>query len=98
MGQGPRPRGRRDRSQHPARGAPDLRRPGTRRRPEGDRPAARALLRSLNDRREQTFGAARFAARVVIERRLEPWEAHRIFALAQAMPESPEALGLYLRR
>jgi hypothetical protein len=54
------------------------------------------LAENHHPRFEKT--AARFAARVVIARRLEPWEAHRIFALAQAMPESPEALGLYLRR
>jgi hypothetical protein len=58
------------------------------------------ILVVLAEKRHPRFekAAARFAARVVIERCLEPWEAHRIFALAQAMPESPESLGLYLRR
>jgi hypothetical protein len=58
------------------------------------------ILVVLAEKRHPRFekAAARFAARVVIELRLEPWEAHRIFALAQALPEAPEPLGLYLQR
>jgi hypothetical protein len=39
--------------------------------------------------------AARFAARVIIERHLSPAESHRVLALAQSLPMSPEgAVGL----
>jgi hypothetical protein len=41
--------------------------------------------------------AARFAARVTTERRLEPPEAHRVLALAEALPEAPDAIGVMLR-
>jgi hypothetical protein len=41
--------------------------------------------------------AARFAARVTLERRLGPSEAHRVLALAESLPESPDALAVVLR-
>ena len=41
--------------------------------------------------------AARFAARVVTERRLEPPEAHRVLALAETLPRSPDAIAVLLR-
>lgn len=58
------------------------------------------ILVVLAERRDPRFekAAARFAARVTIERRLAPAEAHTVLALAQSMPEAPESLGLRLRR
>lgn len=41
--------------------------------------------------------AARFAARVVTERSLSPAEAHRVLALAEALPAAPETLTELLR-
>jgi hypothetical protein len=41
--------------------------------------------------------SARFAARVTIERRLSPADAHRVLALAQTLPSSPEAAAGLLR-
>jgi len=41
--------------------------------------------------------AARFAARVTLERRLRPAEAYQVLALAQSLPESPEAVTSLLR-
>jgi hypothetical protein len=41
--------------------------------------------------------AARFAARVVLERQLSPSDAHRVLALSQSMPSSPEAVTGLLR-
>lgn len=58
------------------------------------------ILVVLAEKRHPRFdkAAARFAARVTIERRLDPVEAHAVLALAQSMPEAPESLGLRLRR
>lgn len=54
----------------------------------------------LAEKRHPRFerSAARFAARVVIERKLEPSDAHAVLALAASLPESPEGLALRLRR
>jgi hypothetical protein len=41
--------------------------------------------------------AARFAARVTLERKLSPAETHRVLALSQSMPSSPEAVVGLLR-
>jgi hypothetical protein len=41
--------------------------------------------------------AARFAARVTLERRLGPAEAHRVLALAQSVRSSPEGAASLLR-
>lgn len=58
------------------------------------------ILVVLAEKRHPRFekAAARFAARVTIERKLDPDEAHTVLAMAQAMPEGPESLGLRLRR
>lgn len=58
------------------------------------------ILVVLAEKRHPRFdkAAARFAARVTIERKLSPSEAHAVLALAQTMPEAPESLGLRLRR
>jgi hypothetical protein len=41
--------------------------------------------------------AARFAARVTLERRLDPADSHRVLALAQSLPAAPEAAAGLLR-
>lgn len=41
--------------------------------------------------------AARFAARVTLERKLGPAESHRVLALADSLPESPDTVALLLR-
>jgi hypothetical protein len=58
------------------------------------------ILVILAEKRHDRFerAAARFGARVVLERALAPAEAHRVLALAQSLPESPEAVALLLRR
>jgi hypothetical protein len=49
------------------------------------------VLVVMAERRDPRFdkAAARFAARVVLERRLGPSEAHRILALAESLPTRP---------
>lgn len=51
-------------------------------------------LRILAEQRDGRFerAAARWAARVTVERRLGPPEAHRVLALAASIPESPQAV------
>jgi hypothetical protein len=41
--------------------------------------------------------AARFAARVTLERGLRPSDAHRVLALAQSLPAAPEGTAGLLR-
>jgi hypothetical protein len=41
--------------------------------------------------------AARFAARVTLERRLSPSESHRVLGLAESLPASPDAVAMILR-
>jgi hypothetical protein len=55
------------------------------------------VLAEKHDPRYQ-HAAARFAARLVIERRLAPDEGHRVLALAQSLPEAPDAVSPLLRR
>lgn len=51
------------------------------------------------ERRDARYGraGARFAARVMLERRLGLGEARYVLALAEALPRSPEAVALLLR-
>lgn len=58
------------------------------------------ILVILAEKRHARFeqAAARFAARVVIERKLGPADAHTVLALAESMREAPESLALRLRR
>jgi hypothetical protein len=58
------------------------------------------ILVVLAERRDPRFqrAAARFAARVTIEKRLSPPESHRILALAESLPSAPEAIALILRQ
>jgi hypothetical protein len=57
------------------------------------------VLRVMAEKHDPRYSraAARFAARVTTERRLEPAEAHRVLALAEALPESPDAIAVVLR-
>jgi hypothetical protein len=57
------------------------------------------ILIVFAERRDARFkhAAARFAARVV-ERRLAPAEAHRVLALAESLPTSPDTIAQLLRR
>lgn len=57
------------------------------------------MLVVMAEQRDARFerAAARFAARVTLERRLEPAEAHRVLALAQTLPAAPEAAAGLLR-
>ena len=57
------------------------------------------ILVVIAERHDQRFerAAARFAARVTTERRLELAEARYVLALAEALPRSPDALALLLR-
>jgi hypothetical protein len=50
----------------------------------------------LADRRDERFGraAARFAARVITERRLGLAEARYVLALAEGLPRSPDSIAL----
>jgi hypothetical protein len=56
------------------------------------------VLRVMAEKRDPRFrrAAARFAARVTTEKQLEPLEAHRVLALAEALPQSPDAIGVVL--
>jgi hypothetical protein len=58
------------------------------------------ILMVLAQQRDPRFprAAARFAARVVIERRLAPAEAHRVLVLAEMIGEAPDAVRTMLRR
>ncbi len=51
------------------------------------------------ERRDARYGraATRFAARLMIERRLGLAEARYVLALAEALPHSPDAVALLLR-
>jgi hypothetical protein len=57
------------------------------------------ILLVLVERKDHRFqmAAARFAARVTLERRLPPAEAHRVLALAESLPTAPEPLSALLR-
>ena len=61
---------------------------------------ALAVLVVMAEKRDPRFerAAARFAARVILERRLSPAEGHRVLALAQGLPEAPETTLILLRR
>jgi hypothetical protein len=50
------------------------------------------------EKRDPRFdrAAARFAARVITERRLRPLEAHPVLALAQGLPQAQETTGTAL--
>jgi hypothetical protein len=56
------------------------------------------ILVVLAEKRDVRFerAAARFAARVTLERRLSPADAHRVLALAQTLASSPEAAATLL--
>lgn len=58
------------------------------------------ILVVMAAKRDQRFdrAAARFAARLTIERRLGLAEARYALALAEALPASPDAVGELLRR
>ena len=60
---------------------------------------ALAVLVVMVDKRDPRFdwAAARFAARVIIERRLSPADGHRVLALAQGLPQAPETTLIVLR-
>ena len=57
------------------------------------------ILVVLAERRDPRYprAAARFAARVTLEQRLAPGEAHRVLALAETLPTAPEAVATLLR-
>jgi hypothetical protein len=56
------------------------------------------ILVVLAEKRDQRFerAAARFAARVTTERRLDLADARYVLALAEALPRSPDAVALLL--
>jgi hypothetical protein len=58
------------------------------------------ILVVFAERQDPRFqhAAARFAARVMMERRLTPAEAHRVLALAESLPTSPDTIAQLLRR
>jgi hypothetical protein len=58
------------------------------------------ILVVFAERRDPRFehAAARFAARVTMERRLAPGEAHQVLALAESLPSSPDTVAQLLRR
>jgi hypothetical protein len=58
------------------------------------------ILIVFAERRDRRFqqAAAKFAARVIIERGLSPAQAHRVLALAESLPSSPDTIGQLLRR
>ena len=53
----------------------------------------------MAEKRDPSFerAAARFAVRVIIERRLSPADGHRVLALAQGLPQAPETTLIRLR-
>jgi hypothetical protein len=57
------------------------------------------VLVVLAERRDARFerAPARFAGRVMMERRLSLAEARYVLALAEALPRSPDAVALLLR-
>lgn len=57
------------------------------------------VLVVMAEKRDLRFerAAARFAARVTLERKLGPAESHRVLALAASLPESPDTVSLLLR-
>jgi hypothetical protein len=57
------------------------------------------VLVLLAEKRDERFGraAARFAARVTTERRLDLTESRHVLALAGALQSSPDAIALVLR-
>jgi hypothetical protein len=57
------------------------------------------ILIVLAEKRDQRFraGSGAFAARVTTERRLSLTDARYVLALAEALPRSPDAVGLLLR-
>ncbi len=60
---------------------------------------ALAILVVMAEKRDPRFerAAARFAARVIIERQLSPADGHRVLALAQGLPQAPETTLILLR-
>jgi hypothetical protein len=58
------------------------------------------ILIVFAERRDPRFehAAARFAARVTLERRLTPAQAHQVLALAESLPSSPDTIGQVLCR
>lgn len=67
--------------------------------PEVELEDALRILAVLAQKHDPRFerAAARFAARLVLERSLSPSEGHRVLALAEALPEAPETVGTVLR-
>jgi hypothetical protein len=57
------------------------------------------ILVVLAEKRHDRFerAAARFAARVTVERRLDLAESRYVLALAESLPRSPDAVALILR-
>jgi hypothetical protein len=57
------------------------------------------VLRVMAIKRDDRFerAAARFAARVTLERALSPADAHRVLGLATSLPEAPQAVCELLR-
>jgi hypothetical protein len=62
-------------------------------------PDALRVLVVLAEKRHVRFdrAAARFAGRAIVERRLDLAEARVVLALAEALPRSPDAIGLLLQ-
>jgi hypothetical protein len=57
------------------------------------------VLIVMAEKRDPRFerAAARYAARVTLERRLAPGEAHRALALAESLPQAPDHVAALLR-
>ena len=57
------------------------------------------ILVVLAEKRDARFelAAARFAGRLIVERRLGLADARLVLALAEALPRSPDAIGLVLQ-
>jgi hypothetical protein len=57
------------------------------------------VLIVIAEKRDRRFdrAAARYAARVTLERRLGPSEAHRVLTLAECLPEAPDTIANILR-
>ena len=60
---------------------------------------ALTVLVVMAEKKDPRFerAAARFAARMIIERRLSPADGHRVLALAQGLPQAPETTLILLR-
>jgi hypothetical protein len=56
------------------------------------------ILVVFAEKRDPRFqrAAARFAARLTMERRLSPAESHRVLVLAETLPTAPDALTVLL--